>query len=68
FYAFIKEKFMRHLDHDAGSVAAIHLVATGTAMLHIFQYGECIAYNLIGLIPFDIRDETYAAGIMFKCW
>ncbi len=37
FDTFIKEKFMGHLDHNAGAIAGIVFAATGTAVLHVFQ-------------------------------
>ncbi len=64
--AFIKEKFMRGLNHNAGAVAGIGFAATGAAMLHIFQHSKRIGNMLVTLAAFNAGDKTNAAGIMFK--
>src|SRR6187397_804160 len=45
--AFIKEKFMRHLDHDPGSVTCIVFATTSAAVLHIFKHCQGICYVLV---------------------
>jgi hypothetical protein len=35
-------------------------------MGQIFQNFNTMADNIVGLLPLDMRDETYPAGIMFK--
>ena len=65
-YTFIKEEFMRRLDHDACAITGIVFATTGTAMFHVFQYRQCIGNNLVGFIAFDIGNKTNTTGIMFK--
>ena len=47
FHTFIKEKFMWHLDHDAGTVTGIVFATASTPVLHIFQYSQCIRNMLM---------------------
>ena len=63
---FIKEKFMRGLNHDTGAITCIGFAAAGAAMLHIFQYRQCIGNILVTLIAFDAGDKTDTTCIMFK--
>ena len=41
-YTFVKEKFVRSLDHDPGTITGIVFAAAGTPVLHIFKDRECI--------------------------
>ena len=42
FQTFIKEKLVRSLNGDAGTVTRIVLTTTSAAMLHVFEDGERI--------------------------
>ena len=64
--ALVEEKFMRDLQHDAGSVARIALASACPAVLHIFKYGKCIRNMLVGFVSLDVRNESNTTGIMFK--
>ena len=44
---FVKEKFMRYLYQDPGTITSIGLAATGATMLHIFKNGESICNMLM---------------------
>src|SRR6478672_2064386 len=64
--ALIEEKFVRDLQHDAGSVARIALASASPAVLHIFKYGKCIRNMLVGFVSLDVCNESDTTGIMFK--
>jgi hypothetical protein len=57
---------MRHLQHDAGTIAGVVLAATGAPMLHIFQNGQRIGNNLVRFVTLDIGYKPNTAGIVFK--
>ena len=64
--AFVEEEFMWCLDHDARAVPCIVFAAAGSAMLHVFEDGQGVGDDLVGLVAFDIDDESDAACIMFE--
>ena len=64
--AFVKEEFMRCLDHDPGSVSCVAFTAAGTPVFHIFEYGECVRNDLMAFIALYIGDKADATGIPLK--
>jgi hypothetical protein len=64
--AFVEEKFVRYLDHDAGAVAGIGFATAGSAMFHVLQDGECVGDDLVGFVALDIGDKPDATCIAFK--
>jgi hypothetical protein len=64
--AFVKEKFVGHLDHDAGAIAGVGFTTARTTVFHVFEHCQRIAYYLVGFIALDIRNESYAARVMLE--
>jgi hypothetical protein len=56
---------VRHLDENAGAIAGIVLAAAGAPVAKVDQDGESVADDRVGFAPFDVDDETDAAGIVF---
>ena len=58
-------EFVWNLDQDAGAVAAVGVGPFGTAVTEVFQDGQGIVDDAVGLLPFYIGNDTDATGIVF---
>ena len=59
-----REKFLRHLQKDAGAVARERVAATGAAMREVFEHLEPLTDDLVALQPVQVDDKPHAAGVM----
>jgi len=60
----VAQQRVRHLDQAAGAVANQWVGADRTAMVEIDQDLQAALDDVVRFSPFDIGDETDAAGIM----
>ena len=47
-----------------GAVAGFRIAAAGSAVSQIDQDLDALAYDLVGLLPIEIHDETHPAGVV----
>ena len=64
-FTFTFKELVRNLDQDAGAVAAVGVGPFGTAVTEVFQDGQGIVDDAVGLLPFYIGNDTDATGIVF---
>jgi hypothetical protein len=53
------------LDGEAGAVAGVLLGACGTAVLEVYQDGECVTHRLVRRAAGDVHDEAEATSVVF---
>src|SRR6185503_11982966 len=53
-------------ENNTGDGAGIIFTTAGTAVLHVFQYGQSIGDVLMTFVPLNVCYETNAAGITLK--
>ncbi len=61
----IAQQRVRHLDQAPGAVTDQGIGADRTAVIEIYQDLQAALDNVVRFSPFDIGDETDAAGVMF---
>ncbi len=66
FNTFVEEEFVWNLNHDTGTVACISFAAACAPVLHVLEHGQCIANDLMRLVPFNISYKADPTCIMFK--
>ena len=64
-FTFAFKELVWNLDQDAGAVSAVGVGPFGTAVTEVFQDGQGIVDDAVGLLPFYIGNDTDATGIVF---
>ena len=54
---------MGNLNHDTGTVASL-VARLSTAVLHVFQYLQCIVNKFMALASMDVHYHTHAARVV----
>ena len=54
-------------NEDPGPIPCFGIATAGSPMGQIFQYFEAIAYDLMGLRAFHVRNKANTAAVMLKC-
>ncbi len=62
--AFTAEELVRNLDEDARAVAGVRLATAGTTMEQVDQDRERTTHDRVRTPPFDVHDESDAAGVV----
>jgi hypothetical protein len=57
---------MRDLQQHTGAIAGIFFATASPAMIQVLQHRQRLLDDLMGLLPFDIDNESDAAGIVLK--
>ena len=60
-----QDKFVRYLNHDAGSVAGLAVGAFGSPVLHVFQHLQGIVYQSVCFCTVQVDYHADTAGVMF---
>lgn len=60
-----KNKLVRYLHHNTGTVAGIGIGTLGSTVVHVLEHLQSIFHDLMRFAPVDIYQQTYATGIVF---
>jgi hypothetical protein len=60
------QETVRHLHENTGAVSGIRFTTAGASVVKIDKNLKSLADNRMGLVPFDVDNEPYAAGIVLK--
>ena len=62
---FLPEELVRDLDQDAGAVAGQRVGPDRTAVGQVFEDQQALIDNGVAFHPFDVRNESHAACVVF---
>ena len=60
------EKFVRHLQQDAGAVASERIAPAGAAVRQVHQDFEPLPHDLMAFRAMHVDDEAHTAGIVLE--
>ena len=61
---FLAQKFVGHLDENAGAVTGGRIRAAGTAVVHLRVHRERLDDDVVRALAFEVGDESDAAAIL----
>ena len=59
-----KNKLVRNLEHDTGTVARLVVGTLSATMAHVLEYLQGIVYQLMALVAVDVNHHSYATRIV----
>jgi hypothetical protein len=60
------QKLVRQGGENAGAVACVRFAPASATVIHVAEHFFGIDQNLVAAFPFDVRNETDTARIMFE--
>ena len=63
-YSLQEDKFMRYLQHDAGTVAGFSVCALSPSVPHVLQHLQRTVHQFVALVSPDVHHHTHTTSVM----